>query len=162
MSTTRLSPPFSVVSSLKTIPYCFGTVVLDYIHDLARALKFGTLNLDGKSIKRAPVPISSQITESPRTSSMPACSALVLSSQQLLNRTRMQLWTPSAPPQILYGHSILFGPASHLPQPQLLLGHGIPVSFGYDRKEVKDDGEGGKVVGISIEGKRGCPASADQ
>ena len=32
--------------------------------------------------------------------------------------------------------------------------HGLSVGFAYDRKEVKDHGEGGKVVGISVERKR--------
>lgn len=32
--------------------------------------------------------------------------------------------------------------------------HNIPVGFAYDRKEVKDHGEGGKMVGAPVEGKR--------
>ncbi|KAF8632161.1 hypothetical protein AX17_004902 [Amanita inopinata Kibby_2008] len=32
--------------------------------------------------------------------------------------------------------------------------HNISVGFAYDRKEVKDHGEGGKVVGVSVEGRR--------
>jgi len=32
--------------------------------------------------------------------------------------------------------------------------HGLPVGFAYDRKEVKDHGEGGNMVGASVKGKR--------
>lgn len=32
--------------------------------------------------------------------------------------------------------------------------HDIPVGFAYDRKEVKDHGEGGSLVGVPIQGKR--------
>jgi orotate phosphoribosyltransferase len=32
--------------------------------------------------------------------------------------------------------------------------HQIPIGFAYDRKEVKDHGEGGKMVGVSVQGKR--------
>jgi orotate phosphoribosyltransferase len=32
--------------------------------------------------------------------------------------------------------------------------HNTPVGFAYDRKEVKDHGEGGKLVGVSVKGKR--------
>ena len=32
--------------------------------------------------------------------------------------------------------------------------HSIPVGFAYDRKEVKDHGEGGRMVGVSVKGKR--------
>ena len=32
--------------------------------------------------------------------------------------------------------------------------YGIDVGFAYDRKEVKDHGEGGKIVGVSVSGKK--------
>lgn len=32
--------------------------------------------------------------------------------------------------------------------------HDISVGFAYDRKEVKDHGEGGKMVGVSVAGKK--------
>ena len=32
--------------------------------------------------------------------------------------------------------------------------HQISIGFAYDRKEVKDHGEGGKMVGVSVQGKR--------
>jgi orotate phosphoribosyltransferase len=32
--------------------------------------------------------------------------------------------------------------------------HSIPVGFAYDRKEVKDHGEGGRMVGVSVKNKR--------
>ncbi|KAF8891823.1 orotate phosphoribosyltransferase [Infundibulicybe gibba] len=32
--------------------------------------------------------------------------------------------------------------------------HGISVGFGYDRKEVKDHGEGGQMVGVPVAGRR--------
>jgi len=36
----------------------------------------------------------------------------------------------------------------------LSLQHGIDVGFAYNRKEVKDHGEGGKMVGVPVQGKR--------
>ncbi|EAU82866.2 orotate phosphoribosyltransferase [Coprinopsis cinerea okayama7 len=32
--------------------------------------------------------------------------------------------------------------------------HNIPVGFAYDRKEAKDHGEGGKMVGVDVKGKK--------
>ena len=32
--------------------------------------------------------------------------------------------------------------------------HGISVGFAYDRKEAKDHGEGGKMVGVDVKGKK--------
>lgn len=32
--------------------------------------------------------------------------------------------------------------------------HGVAVGFAYDRKEIKDHGEGGKIVGVPVNGKR--------
>ncbi|KAH8835137.1 phosphoribosyltransferase-like protein [Flagelloscypha sp. PMI_526] len=32
--------------------------------------------------------------------------------------------------------------------------HGFDIGFAYDRKEIKDHGEGGKVVGVPVKGKR--------
>ncbi|KAF8645937.1 hypothetical protein AX16_007468 [Volvariella volvacea WC 439] len=32
--------------------------------------------------------------------------------------------------------------------------HNIPVGFAYDRKEAKDHGEGGQMVGVNVQGKR--------
>ncbi|TFK41416.1 phosphoribosyltransferase-like protein [Crucibulum laeve] len=55
---------------------------------------------------------------------------------------------------------VLFGPAyKGIPfaATSALLLHtqyGISVGFAYDRKEVKDHGEGGKMVGASVQGKR--------
>ncbi|KAF5351145.1 hypothetical protein D9756_008250 [Leucocoprinus leucothites] len=55
---------------------------------------------------------------------------------------------------------VLFGPAyKGIPfasTTALLLytQHRIPVGFAYDRKEAKDHGEGGKMVGVSVQGKK--------
>lgn len=55
---------------------------------------------------------------------------------------------------------VLFGPAyKGIPfasTTALLLHtqHNIPVGFAYDRKEAKDHGEGGKMVGVSVQGKK--------
>ncbi|KXN93227.1 Orotate phosphoribosyltransferase, partial [Leucoagaricus sp. SymC.cos] len=55
---------------------------------------------------------------------------------------------------------VLFGPAyKGIPfasTTALLLytQHKIPVGFAYDRKEAKDHGEGGKMVGASVQGKK--------
>lgn len=66
----------------------------------------------------------------------------------------------SSPTDTLPPFDVLFGPAykgipfAATTAVALQARHGIPVSFAYDRKEVKDHGEGGKVVGVSVEGKR--------
>ncbi|EPQ53679.1 orotate phosphoribosyltransferase [Gloeophyllum trabeum ATCC 11539] len=55
---------------------------------------------------------------------------------------------------------VLFGPAykgiSLAACTALLLHkeHNLDVGFAYDRKEVKDHGEGGSMVGVSVEGKK--------
>lgn len=55
---------------------------------------------------------------------------------------------------------VLFGPAykgipfAAITVLQLELQHKISVGLAYDRKEVKDHGEGGKVVGVPVKGKR--------
>lgn len=60
----------------------------------------------------------------------------------------------------LPGFEVLFGPAyKGIPfasSTALLLytQHKIPVGFAYDRKEAKDHGEGGKMVGVSVQAKK--------
>jgi len=55
---------------------------------------------------------------------------------------------------------VLFGPAyKGIPFASttalvLYTQHQIPIGFAYDRKEVKDHGEGGKMVGVPVQGKR--------
>lgn len=55
---------------------------------------------------------------------------------------------------------VLFGPAykgipfAAVTVLQLQLQHQISVGLAYDRKEIKDHGEGGKVVGVSLQGKK--------
>jgi len=55
---------------------------------------------------------------------------------------------------------VLFGPAyKGIPLAAttalvLHTSHNTPVGFAYDRKEVKDHGEGGQMVGVSLKGKR--------
>ncbi|KAH9477478.1 Orotate phosphoribosyltransferase [Psilocybe cubensis] len=55
---------------------------------------------------------------------------------------------------------VLFGPAyKGIPFASgaamaLYTQHGISVGFAYDRKEEKDHGEGGKMVGVPVKGKR--------
>nr|BAN13556.1 uridine 5'-monophosphate synthase/orotate phosphoribosyltransferase [Cyathus stercoreus] len=55
---------------------------------------------------------------------------------------------------------VLFGPAyKGIPFASttalvLYTQHNISTGFAYDRKEVKDHGEGGKMVGVSVEGKK--------
>lgn len=55
---------------------------------------------------------------------------------------------------------VLFGPAykgipfAATTAMQLYTQHKIPIGFAYDRKEVKDHGEGGKMVGVPVKGKR--------
>jgi orotate phosphoribosyltransferase len=55
---------------------------------------------------------------------------------------------------------VLFGPAyKGIPFASttalvLHTGHKIDVGFAYDRKEVKDHGEGGMMVGVPVQGKR--------
>ncbi|KAF9003304.1 phosphoribosyltransferase-like protein [Cyathus striatus] len=55
---------------------------------------------------------------------------------------------------------VLFGPAyKGIPFASttalvLYTQHNIATGFAYDRKEVKDHGEGGKMVGVSVEGKK--------
>jgi orotate phosphoribosyltransferase len=55
---------------------------------------------------------------------------------------------------------VLFGPAykgipfASITALVLYTQHQIPIGFAYDRKEVKDHGEGGKMVGVPVQGKR--------
>ncbi|KAF8907838.1 phosphoribosyltransferase-like protein [Gymnopilus junonius] len=55
---------------------------------------------------------------------------------------------------------VLFGPAykgipfAATTAMALFTQHKISIGFAYDRKEVKDHGEGGKMVGVSVKGKR--------
>lgn len=55
---------------------------------------------------------------------------------------------------------VLFGPAykgislAAITSVLLHINHGIDTGFAYDRKEVKDHGEGGQLVGVPIKGKR--------
>ncbi|EDR11466.1 uncharacterized protein LACBIDRAFT_172704 [Laccaria bicolor S238N-H82] len=55
---------------------------------------------------------------------------------------------------------VLFGPAykgipfASTAALALYTQHNISVGFAYDRKEAKDHGEGGKMVGVSVEGKK--------
>lgn len=55
---------------------------------------------------------------------------------------------------------VLFGPAykgipfASCTAMALYTQHGISVGFAYDRKEVKDHGEGGNMVGVPVKGKR--------
>ena len=66
----------------------------------------------------------------------------------------------SSPIDTLPPFDVLFGPAykgipfAATTAVALQSRHGIPVGFAYDRKEVKDHGEGGKVIGVSVGGKR--------
>lgn len=63
-------------------------------------------------------------------------------------------------PNPLPNFDVLFGPAyKGIPfasSTALLLytQHKVPVGFAYDRKEVKDHGEGGKMVGVSVQAKK--------
>lgn len=63
--------------------------------------------------------------------------------------------TDTLPPfDVLFGPAYKGIPFAATTAVALQSRHGIPVGFAYDRKEVKDHGEGGKVVGVSVEGKR--------
>ncbi|KAK2463606.1 hypothetical protein APHAL10511_004357 [Amanita phalloides] len=60
----------------------------------------------------------------------------------------------------LSSFDILFGPAykgipfAAATSVALHTRHNTPVGFAYDRKEVKDHGEGGNVIGVSLQAKR--------
>ncbi|PFH47302.1 hypothetical protein AMATHDRAFT_67960 [Amanita thiersii Skay4041] len=66
----------------------------------------------------------------------------------------------SAPHNPLPAFDVLFGPAykgipfAATTSIALHTRHGMNVGFAYDRKEVKDHGEGGQVIGVSLEGKK--------
>lgn len=55
---------------------------------------------------------------------------------------------------------VLFGPAykgipfAACTALQLYTSHNVAVGFAYDRKEAKDHGEGGNMVGVPVQGKR--------
>ncbi|KAI0056616.1 orotate phosphoribosyltransferase [Artomyces pyxidatus] len=65
-----------------------------------------------------------------------------------------------AAPHPLPAFDVLFGPAykgislAAVTAVLLHTQHGLPVGFAYDRKEAKDHGEGGRMVGVSVKGKR--------
>ncbi|KAF8067789.1 orotate phosphoribosyltransferase [Lyophyllum atratum] len=66
----------------------------------------------------------------------------------------------ASPTDTLPQFDVLFGPAyKGIPFASttalvLHTAHGIDVGFAYDRKEVKDHGEGGNMVGVPVAGKR--------
>jgi orotate phosphoribosyltransferase len=74
--------------------------------------------------------------------------------------TIITTFSPSPPASSLPHFDVLFGPAYKgipIAACTALILHtqyNISVGFAYDRKEAKDHGEGGKLVGASVAGKR--------
>jgi orotate phosphoribosyltransferase len=70
------------------------------------------------------------------------------------------LSTSTPHPPHLPKFDVLFGPAykgislAAITAVLLHTQHGIDVGFAYDRKEAKDHGEGGRMVGVPVTGKR--------
>jgi orotate phosphoribosyltransferase len=112
----------------------------------AGALKFGTFTL--KSGRVSPYFFNASFL-----SSGPVLSCL---SKAYASTIVSALNATDALPQF----DVLFGPAykgipfAACTSLVLHTSHNIAVGFAYDRKEVKDHGEGGKMVGIPVKGQR--------
>ncbi|EDR13945.1 uncharacterized protein LACBIDRAFT_244510 [Laccaria bicolor S238N-H82] len=65
------------------------------------------------------------------------------------------LSSKSIPPfDVLFGPAYKGIPFASTTALALYTQHNISVGFAYDRKEAKDHGEGGKMVGVSVKGKK--------
>ncbi|KAF8635835.1 hypothetical protein AX15_000033 [Amanita polypyramis BW_CC] len=61
---------------------------------------------------------------------------------------------PLPPFDVLFGPAYKGIPFAATTAVALQSRHNVSVGFAYDRKEAKDHGEGGQIVGTSVEGKR--------
>ncbi|TFK22176.1 orotate phosphoribosyltransferase [Coprinopsis marcescibilis] len=109
------------------------------------ALKFGTFTL--KSGRISPYFFNAGLL----------CTGPILAA---LSKAYAQTIADAIASKLIPEFDILFGPAykgipfASTTALTLFTQHNIPVGFAYDRKEVKDHGEGGKLVGVDVRGKR--------
>ncbi|KAI0034127.1 uridine 5'-monophosphate synthase/orotate phosphoribosyltransferase [Vararia minispora EC-137] len=114
----------------------------------ADALKFGSFTL--KSGRISPYFFNAGLL-----SSGPLLSALCGAYASTI-ATALSSSSPTSLPHF----DVIFGPAykgialAGATAILLHMQHGIDVGFAYDRKEAKDHGEGGKMVGVPVQGKR--------
>ncbi|KAH8116047.1 orotate phosphoribosyltransferase [Phellopilus nigrolimitatus] len=106
----------------------------------AGALKFGSFTL--KSGRTSPYFINAGLLCTGQLISATAAGYAALIAQQ------------GATPDVLFGPAYKGIPFAAATTMVLHREHGVSIGFAYDRKEAKDHGEGGRMVGADVKGKR--------
>ncbi|KAJ8077529.1 orotate phosphoribosyltransferase [Marasmius tenuissimus] len=111
------------------------------------ALKFGEFALKGG--RTSPYFFNSGLI-----SAGPILSALAKAYASTIVEARKSAINPIPEFDILFGPAYKGIPFAAMAVTHLYDNHNISVGLAYDRKEVKDHGEGGNMVGASVEGKK--------
>ncbi|KAG7085596.1 hypothetical protein E1B28_003147 [Marasmius oreades] len=111
------------------------------------ALKFGTFTL--KSGREAPYFFNSGLLNTG-----PIISALAKAFASTIVNTQLESENPIPQFDVLFGPAYKGIPLAAMTVMELFNQHQVSVGLAYDRKEVKDHGEGGNMVGVSVAGKR--------
>ncbi|KAK7047854.1 orotate phosphoribosyltransferase [Paramarasmius palmivorus] len=111
------------------------------------ALKFGSFTL--KSGRISPYFFNASLM-----STGPILSALAKAFASTIVSAQSNSSTPLPQFDVLFGPAYKGIPFAAMTVMQLYNEHNISVGLAYDRKEVKDHGEGGNMVGVPVAGKK--------
>ncbi|KAJ2914021.1 hypothetical protein MD484_g6393, partial [Candolleomyces efflorescens] len=129
-------------TSLKT----YQTELIEHAMSVG-ALKFGSFTL--KSGRQSPYFFNAGLL-----CTGPILASLSTAYAQTIATALSSTSSPLPEFDVLFGPAYKGIPFASTTSLVLYTKHNISVGFAYDRKEVKDHGEGGKMVGVDVKGKK--------